>query len=91
MSTAKRILVSGRVQGVFFRDSCRQEAERLDISGEARNLADGRVEVIAVGEDDAVARLIEWCREGPPHASVDSVEVEEMDPNSAPSERFETR
>lgn len=88
---AKRILVSGRVQGVFFRDSCRREAERLGVAGAARNLDDGRVEVVASGDEDAVDRLIDWCREGPPHASVDSVEVEDVDPSSAPSGGFTTR
>lgn len=90
MSPSKRILVSGRVQGVFFRDSCRQEAHRLGLSGLARNLDDGRVEVIASGEEDAVAELIAWCREGPPHASVDTVDVEDLAPEDAPRGRFRT-
>ncbi len=90
MTVAKRVLVSGRVQGVFFRDSCRREAERLGVSGAARNLADGRVEVLASGAEAAVDRLIEWCRQGPPYASVDSVEVEEVSPESVPSGSFDT-
>ncbi|MDQ4095162.1 MAG: acylphosphatase [Actinomycetota bacterium] len=90
MTVAKRVLVSGRVQGVFFRDSCRREAERLGVSGAARNLADGRVEVLASGAEAAVDRLIEWCRQGPPHASVDSVEVEQVSPESVPSGSFDT-
>ena len=80
MTVAKRILVSGRVQGVFYRDSCRQEAERLGLAGSARNLDDGRVEVIAEGDGDAVRRLIEWCRTGPSHADVDSVEETDVEP-----------
>ena len=74
----KRALVSGRVQGVFFRDSCRREAQRLGVAGSARNLDDGRVEVIAEGEEGAVQALIEWCREGTPQAKVQSLEVEDL-------------
>ncbi len=80
MSVAKRILVSGRVQGVFYRDSCRQEAERLGLTGSARNLPDGRVEVIAEGDEGTVQELIDWCRSGPSHADVDSVDVSDTDP-----------
>jgi acylphosphatase len=80
MTVRKRALVSGRVQGVFFRDSARQEAERLGISGSARNLPDGRVEIIAEGDEEAVERLIEWCRSGPSYADVTDVEVETDEP-----------
>ena len=90
MSLARRILVSGRVQGVFYRDSCRKQAERLGVAGSARNLDDGRVEVIASGPDEAVSELIEWCRKGPPQASVDSVEVAELDASSTPDGGFRT-
>ncbi len=83
MTVRRRILVSGRVQGVFFRDSARQEAERLGISGAARNLDDGRVEVIAEGDEDAVDSLIEWCRSGPSHADVDDVQTEDEEPQGA--------
>lgn len=77
---AKRILVSGRVQGVFYRDSCRGEADRLGLAGTARNLDDGRVEVIAEGDEGAVQELIDWCRSGPSHADVDDVEVTDTNP-----------
>ena len=76
----RRILVTGRVQGVFFRDSARQAAEGLGLSGSASNLADGRVEVVAEGPDEAVEKMIEWCKRGPGHASVDSIEVEDQPP-----------
>jgi acylphosphatase len=71
----KRILVSGRVQGVFFRASCRQEADRLGAKASARNLPDGRVEVIVEGDETALDELIAWCRRGPPHARVEEIEV----------------
>ena len=72
MATA-RFLVSGRVQGVFFRASTRNEAERLGLSGTANNLADGRVEVVASGSDAALDALEKWLRLGPPSARVDGV------------------
>ena len=77
MSTgAARFLVSGRVQGVFFRASTRTEALRLGLSGYARNLPDGRVEVHAEGDAAAIATLEQWLRKGPPMARVDSLQRE---------------
>lgn len=84
----RRCFVSGRVQGVFFRESARQQAEPLGITGHARNLADGRVEVLAVGEPAAIAKLIDWLHHGPPAARVDKVEVEEVAPISPPPAGF---
>lgn len=78
MPTA-RFLVSGRVQGVFFRASTRAEAERLGIAGRASNLADGRVEVVASGSDAALDALERWLRKGPPAARVDAVLREAID------------
>lgn len=72
-----RFLVSGRVQGVFFRASTRNEAVRLGVTGHARNLADGRVEVVACGSDAALAALEQWLRQGPPAAHVEHVAREE--------------
>lgn len=72
MSSA-RFLVSGKVQGVFFRASARNEAVRLGLHGYARNLSDGRVEVIASGNDEAVSELEQWLWEGPPAARVQEV------------------
>jgi len=66
--------VSGRVQGVFFRQSCRQQARRLDLVGWVRNLGDGRVEVWAQGTHQAAERLIEWLWIGPPGATITGVE-----------------
>ena len=78
-----RCLVSGRVQGVFFRASTRTEAQQLGVSGYAKNLEDGRVEVIAHGDAQAVDALVEWLHHGPRHARVDKVEVSDAD---APTE-----
>ena len=68
-----RCHVAGQVQGVFFRASTRQQAERLGVKGHAKNLADGRVEVLACGPPAAVRELQEWLRQGPPMAKVTGV------------------
>lgn len=77
----KRLLVSGRVQGVFFRDSCRRQAQALGVSGSADNLADGRVEVILEGEREPVEAMVNWCHNGSQYAQVTSVEVSEEEPS----------
>lgn len=71
---AARFLVSGKVQGVFFRASTREQALKLGLSGHAINLADGRVEVVAEGDAAAVEALATWLRQGPPMARVGKVE-----------------
>jgi acylphosphatase len=68
------------VQGVFYRDTCRTTAEAEGVSGFARNLPDGRVEVALEGEPDAVERVLEWCRKGTAQSTVRSVEVSDEDP-----------
>lgn len=73
-----RFIVRGRVQGVFFRASTREQALKLGISGYAKNLADGSVEVLASGSDQALDALQKWLREGPPSARVEDVAREAM-------------
>ena len=73
-----RVVVQGRVQGVWYRDSCQREARRLGISGWVRNNHDGAVEGEFEGPAAAVDRLVEWCRTGPPRARVDNVDVERI-------------
>jgi acylphosphatase len=79
---AARFLVSGRVQGVAFRAHTRMQAIALGLCGHARNLPDGRVEVLAVGDAEAIERLAEWLRHGPPLARVDRVVREAADSGS---------
>jgi acylphosphatase len=74
----RRFLVSGKVQGVFFRASTARVAEQLQLRGWAKNLPDGRVDVLALGSLAAVERLAEWLRQGPPRARVDAVEMSEL-------------
>jgi len=77
---ARRAFVRGRVQGVWYRASTAERARDLGVTGHARNLADGSVEVLAVGQPQAVEALLAWLREGPPMARVDEVTIEEVDP-----------
>lgn len=88
----RRCLVSGRVQGVFFRDSTRERALELGVAGRAVNLSDGRVEVYAAGPADAVEALCRWLRDGPSSARVEEVRCETVDAADAPQlEGFEIR
>ncbi len=71
------VIITGRVQGVFFRVETNRAADRIGgISGWVRNLPDGTVEAIMEGEKDKVDALIDWCHQGPPNARVDSVDVD---------------
>ncbi len=73
----KRYTVTGRVQGVFYRASTRRRAERLGLTGDAHNLPDGRVEVLACGEEARIVELAAWLWQGPEHAQVEGV-IEEQ-------------
>lgn len=75
MSTARRFTIKGRVQGVFFRDSTRRVAESLGVTGHAINLGNGDVEVFACGDQRALDDLESWLQQGPPMASVATVDV----------------
>lgn len=86
---AVRALVSGRVQGVFFRDACARRARAEGVAGWVRNRADGRVEAWFEGGPQAVENMVTWCREGPPRAQVDGVEVTEEHPASLTAFRIE--
>ena len=86
---ARRIVVSGRVQGVFFRDSCARRARSEGLAGWIRNRADGRVEAWFEGHPQAVENLLTWCRQGPSQAEVTDVAVDEVDPASLNAFRIE--
>ncbi len=70
-----RVLVSGRVQGVYFRAFTRKKAVQLGINGYARNLADGQVEIVAEADEAILEKFISWCHKGPITARVDQVIV----------------
>ena len=69
------ILVSGTVQGVFYRASTKQKSDALGVKGWVRNLLDGRVEMMAAADKEQLDALIQWCREGPPMANVTNIEI----------------
>lgn len=78
-----RVMISGRVQGVFFRASCAERAEALGLSGWVRNAPSGGVEAVFEGEEADVDAMLGWCRHGPSHARVDHVEVVDETPTGA--------
>ncbi len=78
MKITRRLRISGRVQGVFFRESMRLRAEQLKVTGWVRNCADGTVEAIAQGDAFEVGRLIEWAQRGPDAAKVENVDIESV-------------
>jgi len=82
MTERVHLFVSGRVQGVFFRVDTQREAQSLGLVGWVRNLPDGRVEIVAQGDAEAVRALVEWSHLGPLRAEVASVDIswEETDP-----------
>ena len=78
--TRKRVIVSGRVQGVFFRDTTRRRAQSAAVAGWVRNTPDGAVEAVFEGEQDAVEEMVEFSRRGPSRAEVAAVEVIDEEP-----------
>lgn len=85
--TTVQVKVFGRVQGVFYRSSLKNEAERLSVTGWTRNLPDGSVEALLQGDEPSVQRMINWCHIGPRNARVDSVTVSSL-PSSAAYRNF---
>jgi acylphosphatase len=80
MSSRRRVVARGRVQGVFFRDSTRREARSAGVAGWVSNRSDGAVEAVFEGDDEAVERMVAFVRRGPGHANVDDLEVSEEEP-----------
>jgi len=76
----RHVWISGRVQGVWYRQSCAEQARSLGVAGWVRNRPDGRVEAVLEGPASAVERLVSWCREGPTMARVDDVQVVSEEP-----------
>jgi acylphosphatase len=79
-ATRKRVVVSGRVQGVFFRDTARRRAEAAGVAGWVRNTPDGTVEAVFEGDPEAVEQLVDFSRRGPSRAEVVSVDITEEEP-----------
>ncbi len=77
MKKAVRLYIEGTVQGVFFRQFIKDNAERQNLRGFVRNLEDGRVEVFIEGDNDNVDKMIDLCKQGPKHSQIEKVEVKE--------------
>ena len=88
--TRARVRVSGRVQGVFFRDSTREKAQELGLSGYVMNTPDGDVEAVFEGRQESVEEMVRWCGQGPPQASVENVDVD-YEPPGDDQTGFEVR
>jgi acylphosphatase len=91
MRVARLAIVSGRVQGVFYRASAASKARELGITGSARNLPDGRVEVIAYGPPQAVRLFFDWLWIGSTASIVTTIEESDLEPADTPPDRFSTR
>ncbi len=85
MSVRRKVLVEGDVQGVFFRDECQRQAQRLGVAGSARNLSDGRVEVVIEGDESAVEQMVSWCGQGSSRSQVTGIEVSDEEPEGLTS------
>ncbi|MFB6074832.1 MAG: acylphosphatase [Haloarculaceae archaeon] len=87
--TRAHVFVSGTVQGVYYRANTREQARDRGVDGWVRNLADGRVEAVFEGSEDAVAEMVEWCHEGSQRATVEAVSVDHEEPEGL--DGFEVR
>lgn len=79
MKSCRHCIISGRVQGVFFRQSTEKQAMRLAVTGWVRNLENGDVECVICGDDAAIEELLKWLHQGPPRAEVSAVQCQEID------------
>ena len=76
----RRLIIKGKVQGVFYRATAKDVADMLGIKGWVRNLPDNNVEITATANEELLQKFIAWCKQGPPKARVDEVTIEELDP-----------
>ena len=93
MISRARLKISGRVQGVFYRQTTREKARALGLSGWVRNMVDGTVEAEAIGPRERIEALVAWCKQGPPSATVSDVRVEWAEDSDVPvaSDRFDIK
>ena len=78
MKSKVHVIISGRVQGVWFRASTKSKAEQFGITGWVRNTSDGNVEAVFEGDEKIIEEILEWCNHGPPLAKVDNVEIKKQ-------------
>jgi len=86
MTSRVHVVISGRVQGVWFRATTKQKAEQLGLAGWVRNTSDGNVEAVFEGEENCVQKILDWCHHGPPFSKVENVEVK----NESPTNGFDS-
>ena len=79
MKTTVHVIISGKVQGVWYRASTKQMAEQIGITGWVRNTSEGDVEAMFIGEENLVNKMIKWCNQGPPLAQVDTVTINKIE------------
>lgn len=91
MAVTKHLRIAGRVQGVFFRESMRAQAAELGVSGWVRNRREGWLEAVCHGRQEAVEELVKWAHRGPPSASVERIDVTEIEDQSVRYSGFEVR
>ena len=82
MTMCVHCIVSGRVQGVFYRAATQEKASELDLTGWVRNMPDGQVEVVACGDNREVQKLLDWLWQGPAHAEVSNVDITDIENES---------
>ena len=82
MKSNVHVVISGRVQGVWFRATTKQKAEQLGLTGWVRNTYDGNVEAVFEGDENSVKEMLEWCHKGPPLSKVVNVEVKNQKPTN---------
>ncbi len=82
MKSKVHVIISGRVQGVWFRADTKQTAEQLGITGWVRNTFDGNVEAVFEGDEENIKEMLDWCHHGPPSAEVENVEIEKQTPSN---------
>ena len=82
MKSKAHVIISGRVQGVWFRASTRDKAEQLGLTGWVKNTADGCVEAVFEGEEERIEEMINWCHQGPPLAEIVNIEVKKQTPTN---------
>ena len=79
MVSRVNVIISGRVQGVWFRASTKEKADQLGITGWVRNTSDGNVEAVFEGDEKILQEMLEWCHQGPTHAKVENVKITKQD------------
>ena len=88
-TVTRHLRIFGRVQGVWYRESMRQEAERLAITGWVRNRLDGSVEALVQGDAESIESIVKWCRRGPQQAQVTHIDMDDVPPQTGGMTKFD--